>query len=79
MTKDEVWQKFCELNPSFNTEYRVEMGVDKIRKMVETAYKYGNEAGFERGKFVAESLCKAAGGNSSKTDIFKDIFGNFNK
>lgn len=74
MTKDEVWSKFCEVNPSFNSEYRVEMSVDKIRKMVETAYKYGNEAGFENGKRITEQLYRAAGGGSSG-DLFNQIFG----
>lgn len=80
MTKEEVWLKFCEVNPSFKTEYRVELSVDKIRKMIETAYKCGNDAGFDKGKAVAESLYKAANGNNmSGADMFNEVFKNFGK
>lgn len=79
MTKEEVWAKFCEVNPSFKSEYRVEMSVDKIRKMVETAYNCGFEAGFERGKIMAGELYKAANGNNMGADMFNQIFGGFKK
>lgn len=82
MTKEEVWAKFCEVNPQFKSEYRIEMSVDKIRKMIETAYKYGNEAGYEQGKWVSDSLNRVANGKmdafkeGAGNDLFNQIFGN---
>lgn len=81
MTKAQVWAKFCEVNPSFVTEQRVEMSVDKIRKMVETAYNCGFDSGFEYGKqFIIESNEAVYGKNTgSGKDMFDKIFGNLDK
>lgn len=74
MTKEEVWAKFCELNPEFHGVEKVCLVPERIKKMIETTYKYAYEAGFERGKFVADSLRNAVNPNNG-ADIFKDVFG----
>ena len=79
MTKEEVWAKFCEINPAFIGAENIVLSSDRIKKIVETAYKYGNEAGFERGKNMAGELYKAANGNNMGADIFNQIFGGFGK
>lgn len=79
MTKEEVWAKFCEMNPAFQGGGDIKLSPERIRKMVETAYKYGSEAGFERGKIMAGELYKAANGNNMGGDLFNQIFGGFKK
>ena len=75
MTKEEVWLKFCELNPSFKGESEVCVSPARIKKMVETSYKYGNEAGFEQGKRIASQLHNAVNrGGSQGVDLFNQIF-----
>jgi len=85
MTKDEVWAKFCEVNPLFLREGDVCVNSARIRKMIETAYKYGDEAGFENGKRVANMLNKATNGKldafkqGAGADLFSQLFGGKNK
>jgi hypothetical protein len=76
MNKEEIWDKFCEVNPAFRENVDIKLSPDKIRKMVETAYKYGHEEGFERGKLIASKLndtINRGGGNGM--DTFNQIFG----
>lgn len=79
MTKEEVWAKFCEINPAFKGAENIVLSSERIKKIVETAYKYGQEFGFERGKIMTGELYKAANGNNMGADMFNQIFGSFGK
>jgi hypothetical protein len=74
MIKEQVWAKFCEINPSFLIAAELQLTPTQLKKMIETAYKYGHEEGFERGKDVTRKLYKAANPGNGNMDIFKDIF-----
>jgi hypothetical protein len=77
MNKEEIWDKFCEVNPSFKSEYMVNMSVNKIRKIIETTYEYAYEAGFDKGKLIASQLNDAINrGGGNGMDAFNQIFGN---
>ena len=80
MNKDQLWAKFCEINPSLGNPNgdKVPMTPAQIKKIVETSWKYAFNAGFDRGKEVTKSLNDLIDKSSGKpkddfTDIFKDI------
>lgn len=80
MNKDQLWAKFCEINPSLVNQNgdKVSMTPAQIKKMVETTWKYAHEEGFNSGKEVARKLFDLAqkgSGGSSSGDIFNQVFG----
>ena len=40
MNKEEVWKKFCDINPNFLGKENVCLNPAKIKKLVETSFKF---------------------------------------
>lgn len=80
MTDDEIYAKFDKINHWGDSD-EIKLSSAQLKKIILTACKYARNSGYERGKFVAESLYRATngGGSNNGADIYSKIFGNFEK
>jgi hypothetical protein len=76
MNKEELWKKFCEINPNFLGEENICLNPAKIKKLVETSFKYGSEFGFKNGQEWERNQSKMKSSQSAPygLDFFNEIF-----
>jgi len=76
MNKEEVWKRFCDINPNFLGEENICLSPIKIRKLIETSFKYGSEFGFRNGQEWEknQNKTKSSPSASNGLDFFDGIF-----
>ena len=75
MKKEQLWEKYCERNPSFKGKGMVAMSAAGLKKFFDQAYDKGHEEGIANGRAM-EAMAKSKPSNQGKDpmDIFGDIF-----